>query len=88
MQGATIATLSPALADQMQLDMFTRGVVVTEVPAGTVAARYGFRPGDIVRVVNETKTDTVAQLMKALQTGQGWRMAVQRGDRILRLSVN
>jgi serine protease Do len=88
MQGATIATLSPALADRMQLDMFARGVVVTEVRAGTIAARYGFKPGDIVRVVNETKTDTVAQLMKALQAGQGWNMAVQRGDRILRLSVN
>jgi serine protease Do len=88
MQGATVATLSPALADQMQLDMFTRGVVVTQVEPGTIAARYGFQPGDIVRLVNDTRTDTVTQLTAALRSGQGWRMAVQRGERILRLRVN
>ena len=66
-----------------------RGVVVVSVEGGTAAARYGFRPGDIVRQVNKTRTETVAQLM-ALRSSrrQGWRMAVQRGERILRLSVN
>jgi serine protease Do len=78
---------SPALADQLELDPFDRGVVVTRVEPGTIAARYGFRPGDIVRAVNESRTETVAQLTEALGSGQGWNMAVQRGERILRLNV-
>ena len=50
-QGAKIANITPALADEMQMDMMAKGVVVTGVANPSQAARFGFREGDIVRAI-------------------------------------
>jgi Do/DeqQ family serine protease len=87
MQGAKVANLSPAVADEMQLDIFAKGVVVVGVAPGTQAARFGFQQGDIVRQINDQKITSVAGLKTALSAQQGWAMAIQRGDQVLTLTV-
>ena len=87
MQGAKVANLSPAVADEMQLDIFAKGVVVVGVAPGTQAARFGFQQGDIVRQINDQKITSVAGLKTALAAQQGWAMAIQRGDQVLTLTV-
>ena len=87
MQGAKVANLSPALADELQLDALAKGVVVVSVTPGTPAARFGFRRADIVRQINGQKVTSVAGLKAALVSQQGWAMAVQRGGQTLTLSV-
>ena len=87
MQGAKVANLSPALADELQLDPLAKGVVVISVTPGTPAARFGFQRGDIVRQVNSQKITSVSGLKTALASQQGWAMAVQRGGQVLTLSV-
>src|SRR6202034_855404 len=55
--GATVANLSPALADELRLDPQTEGVVITAVAEGSAAESVGFQKGDIVRAVNNQKIE-------------------------------
>ena len=88
LQGATVANLSPALADEMGLDLMAHGLVVTEVRRGSAAQRYGFKPGDIVQDLNGTKIGTVAEFQRNLdQSANRWRMTIRRGDETLAFSV-
>jgi Do/DeqQ family serine protease len=79
MEGATVVNLSPAVADQYGLDPFLRGVLVVNAGQG-IAVQAGFQPGDIIRGVNGARVDSVAELVAALDSGQGWRIVLQRGD--------
>ena len=87
MQGARVANITPALADEMQMDLMARGVAVTGVAAGSQAARFGFHEGDVIRELNGDRIASVAQLRRALENADAWRMAIQRGDQVLQLSV-
>ena len=87
MQGAKVANITPALADEMQMDFTEKGVVVTAVERASQAARFGVQAGDIVRQLNGEKITNVAQLKRALASTDSWLMAIQRGDRLLELNV-
>jgi serine protease Do len=87
MQGARVANLTPALADEMQMDMMAKGVVVTAIAPASQAARFGFQQGDVVRQINGERVASVAQLRRALTTTDEWAMAIQRGNQLLQLSV-
>jgi S1-C subfamily serine protease len=87
MEGARVANLTPALADEMQTDLSARGVVVVGVAGQSQAARFGFQTGDIIRAVNGQAIRSVAQLHGALASADAWRMSIQRGDQTLELSV-
>jgi serine protease Do len=86
--GAKIANLSPAVAEELDLDNEGPGVVVTEIARGTVAARVGLRPGDVVKTVNGTEIVSVEQLsaLLAANTG-GWQLQIARGGRVLSLQI-
>ena len=47
LEGARVATLSPAIAEELGLDEET-GVAVLQVTPGRLAARLGFRRGDVI----------------------------------------
>ena len=87
MQGAKVANITPALADEMQMDFMDKGVVVTAVERASQAARFGVQAGDVVRELNGEKITTAAQLKRALASTDSWLMAIQRGDRLLELNV-
>jgi Do/DeqQ family serine protease len=78
--GATVANLSPALADEMQLDPQSEGVVITSIADGSTAQSIGFRKGDIVISVNNQKITKSADLDRATGTGgHQWRVTIMRG---------
>ena len=78
--GATVANLSPALADELRLESSTEGVAVTEVGEGTLAQNFGFQRGDVVLSVNNTKIAKTRDLEKVAQAGARlWRIVIQRG---------
>ncbi len=87
MQGARVANITPALADEMQMDMMAHGVVVTAVERASQAARFGIQSGDIVRQLNGDSIVNVGQLKRGLSASDSWLMAFQRGDRVLQLNV-
>jgi Do/DeqQ family serine protease len=78
--GAKVANLSPALADDLQLESSTEGVAVVEVSDGTLAQNFGFQRGDVVLSVNNAKIAKTRDLEKVAETGaRVWRVVIQRG---------
>jgi Do/DeqQ family serine protease len=78
--GATVANLSPALADEMRLDPNTEGVVITDVADGSEAQSIGFQKGDIIVSVNNQKIAKPADLERIAGTGgRQWRITLMRG---------
>ena len=79
--GATVANLSPALADQLQLNSDWKGVVILQVRRGSTAHRFGLAPGDIVAAVNGQPVATVDELQAALAGAERWEITFRRnGD--------
>jgi Do/DeqQ family serine protease len=87
LEGARVANITPALADELQMDLMANGVVVLAIDDSSSAGRFGFREGDIVRQVNNDRIANVAQLRRALDGADAWRITLQRGDQTLNLSV-
>jgi Do/DeqQ family serine protease len=78
--GVTVSNLSPALADELQLDPQTEGVAITSVADGSTAQGIGFRKGDIVVSVNGQKIAKSGDLQKATDSGgHAWRVTIVRG---------
>ena len=78
--GATVANLSPALADELRLDPQTEGVVITAVADGSAAKSIGFQKGDIVVAVNNQKIGKSADLERVAGAGgHQWRITIMRG---------
>jgi Do/DeqQ family serine protease len=79
-QGATFVNIGPALADRMHLDPSAEGVVVTNVPGDSMAAQYGFQPGDIIVAVNGTKVARTHDLERITNSpSRLWRVTIERG---------
>ena len=78
--GATVANLSPALADELRLDLQSRGVVILGVSEGSTAQSIGLQRGDIVLSVNNQKIEKTADLDRAVRAGgRLWRVIIDRG---------
>jgi S1-C subfamily serine protease len=84
--GATVSTLSPAVAEEMGLDPFAAqdGVLVTKVGEG-YAANIGVRQGDIIRSLDGATPHTVGELEAAIAAnkGGGWNLVIQRGQQTI-----
>ena len=85
--GATVANLSPALADQLQLDSDWRGVVIVEIKRGTTAFRFGLAPADIITAVNGQPVATVSELQTALLSADHWEISLKRDGEIKTLRI-
>ena len=82
--GATVANLSPKLADELRMPTSTTGVVIMDVKRNSPAARVGFQPKDIIVSLNGTDMASTANVEKALEDNPGfWRLEIIRdGQRI------
>jgi S1-C subfamily serine protease len=77
--GAKVANLSPALADELRMDIDSKGVVVTNVENGSIAQGF-LQKGDVVLFVNNAKIETPQDLVRAVsQPSRLWRLTIQRG---------
>ena len=76
--GATVVNLSPAVADELGVDTFAKGVLVTRI-AGGPAAVVGLQPGDIVRGINGRQIQTTADLVGATnRAAAAWQVTIER----------
>ncbi|WP_298255442.1 DegQ family serine endoprotease [Bradyrhizobium sp.] len=79
-QGAKVANISPALADEMHLDADTEGVIVVGVADDSISANYGFQKGDIVLAVNGQKISKTSDLERVTRDeSRLWRIKLVRG---------
>ncbi|ODM74892.1 serine protease [Bradyrhizobium elkanii] len=87
-QGARVANISPALADELHLDAGAEGVVVTELADDGTAANVGFQKGDIIIAVNNEKIARTGDLEKASKTGSRiWRITLVRGGQQINVTL-
>ncbi|MDP1630324.1 MAG: Do family serine endopeptidase [Caulobacter sp.] len=84
LQGASVASLSPAVADELGVDPFdSRGVVITRVAQG-FAQQAGLKPGDLIRQINGGEIRSMTDLDTAIAAGgRVWRMTIQRDGKLI-----
>ncbi|MGV8998414.1 MAG: DegQ family serine endoprotease [Parvibaculaceae bacterium] len=87
--GATVANLSPAIADEMSLpSLAASGVVITSIEDGSTADRIQFAPGDIIVAIGNKKIKTVKDLKAEVAAPrEQWDFSIKRGDRTFNASV-
>jgi len=86
--GAVVANLSPALAEELDLQGSAEGVVVTEVKRGAPAAQLGLKTGDVLLALNGRELASVRELLELLrQSGRQWSIKVRRGAQVLTSTI-
>jgi Do/DeqQ family serine protease len=88
LQGAKVANISPAVADELHLDADTEGVVVTDLGNDSAAANVGFQKGDIILAVNNQKIAKTGDLEKATrEPARLWRITLMRGGQSIDVTL-
>jgi C-terminal processing protease CtpA/Prc len=83
--GASVAELSPRLAQRLRLPSNLKGVAVVDVARNSPAESVGIRPRDVVREVNGAPIDNVETLrLASAQNTRWWRFTIERDGRIVR----
>ncbi|MDP9571052.1 UNVERIFIED_ORG: Do/DeqQ family serine protease [Agrobacterium larrymoorei] len=83
--GATVANLSPKLADELRMVGTPSGVVIVDVARGSPASRVGFQPKDVIVSLNGADITSSAQMEEALHDDPGfWRLEIIRDGQRLR----
>src|SRR5664279_3439075 len=78
--GAKIANLSPALADELQLQNVDDGVVIVDVDNGSYASNLGFQRGDVIQEVNGEAIAKTRDLERVTKVpSNSWRIGILRG---------
>ncbi|WP_406604253.1 DegQ family serine endoprotease [Bartonella gliris] len=85
LSGAEVLDLTPQNSRRFHLSTSAKGVVITNLDEMSIAAGI-FRPGDILRVVNGHKIQTVSQLKKILMQGRSnmWKLEYERDGMYIR----
>jgi Do/DeqQ family serine protease len=86
LRGARVASLSPALAEELGLDSGLSGVVVLESGVGSGASRLGINTGDIIRTVNDRNVLTIDDVLAFQKTPfKPWSMTLTRAEQQVRI---
>jgi S1-C subfamily serine protease len=87
-QGARVANISPAVAEELRLDSSAEGVVVVDIEDGAAAANVGFQKGDIILAVNNQKIARTSDLDKAAKASPRlWRIVVVRAGQQINVTL-
>jgi len=82
--GATFVNMSPAVADELQLEIGSEGVAVTEVDPNSAAMRVGFQKGDILLAINREQVKSSKDVDRLSRTGASyWEIVINRGGQVL-----
>ncbi|CAN5166445.1 DegQ family serine endoprotease [soil metagenome] len=87
-QGARVANISPAIADELKLDSSVEGIVITELADDATAASVGFQKGDIILAVNDQRIAKTSDLEKATrERARLWRIVLVRGGQQINVTL-
>ena len=82
--GATVVNMSPAVADELQLDISSEGVAVTDIEPNSSAMRVGFQKGDVILAINREPVKTSKDVERAAKAGGSlWEITINRGGQVL-----
>jgi Do/DeqQ family serine protease len=87
--GATVANLSPALAEELgTVRVADKGVVILSIDRSSIAQRLRLEPGDIVVALNGDAVPSVAELKRLLtQKPPVWQLQINRAGQVINLNV-
>jgi serine protease Do len=75
LQGASVSGLSSSMAQELGVEPGS-GVLITAMSRRSVAAQYGFAPGDVITAVNGRRVTSPSALQSALNGARGgWRIS-------------
>jgi Do/DeqQ family serine protease len=82
--GATVMTMSPAVAEDLGIETLADGVAISDVAADTPAAQIGLQAGDIIVSVDQQAVTTTKDLEALAKPRQYyWPLVIlRRGERI------
>ncbi|MCE4224214.1 DegQ family serine endoprotease [Methylobacterium sp. C25] len=82
--GATLVNTSPAVSEEMQLDLPNDGVAVTDVDDNSIAARAGFKKGDVIVAINGSTVNSTKDLERMTRDSLGiWEVSINRGGSVM-----
>ena len=82
--GASVANLSPAVIEELGLEKFRDGVVVTEIEDGSIAQQLSVQKNDVIIAVNDVKISNVRELEKLLAgRHSAWKLTIGRAGEVL-----
>ena len=85
--GAVVASLSPALSEELDLDGHWEGVIIVRIQRGTPAYRLGFRAGDIILSVNRASFSRSQDLAAVLnRSAERWEVTLKRDGKVRRVA--
>lgn len=81
--GATLVNMSPAVADELQIEIADDGVVIADLEERSVAASVGFEKGDQIVAINGERLASTKDAERLIgRNGGYWEITVSRGGRI------
>lgn len=88
LQGCQITLLTPAVASELNMEGDEGGIVILNIRRGSAAANIGLLPGDVIKRINETETNTYDDLAKSLGRNQGgWMIDYERNGKKQQLII-
>ncbi|HXM31913.1 MAG TPA: PDZ domain-containing protein, partial [Xanthobacteraceae bacterium] len=87
--GAKVANLSPALADELRLDISAEGVAIVDLAEGSLAKNVGFQRGDVIVSVNGEAIAKSSDLARITQVPRRvWQIVILRGGQQISVVLN
>ena len=81
--GATLVNMSPAVADELQIEIADDGVVVADIEDRSLAGSVGFEKGDQIVAINGERLASTKDADRAINRNSGyWEVTVNRGGRV------
>jgi S1-C subfamily serine protease len=81
--GATLVNMSPAVAEELQIDIADDGVVIGDLDEASVAASVGFQKGDQIVAINGERLASTKDAERLIgRIGGYWEITISRGGRV------
>ncbi len=81
--GATLMNMSPAVAEELQIDISDDGVVVADLDERSAAAGLGFKKGDQIVAINGERLASTKDAERLIARAGGyWEITINRGGRV------
>ncbi len=86
LSGVTVVNISPAVIEEMGIDLPEAGVVIEKIDRRSVANRMGMAVGDVLHSINGSYVTSVEDVKKVLTENDGrgsWRVQLKRGNQMI-----
>ena len=81
--GLTLVNLSPAVSEELSVDVTADGVVISDVDPDSPAAQIGFQKGDILVSLNREKLASSREAERLLRDrARGWEVTLDRKGQV------